>query len=68
MDSQNGERVEQRKETIKNGKKKWTDDEVQDLTELLQKKTCLWDIFSNKYFKREVKERAYKEWAEHFDY
>ena len=68
MDSQNGERVEQRKEAIKNGKKKWTDDEVQDLTELLQKKTCLWDIFSNKYLKREVKERAYKEWAEHFDY
>ena len=41
---------------------------IQDLTELLQKKTCLWDIFSNKYLKREVKERAYKEWAEHFDY
>ena len=35
MDSQSGETVEQTKETIKNGTKKWTDDEVQDLIELL---------------------------------
>ena len=68
IDLQNGETVEQTKETIKNGKKKWTDDEVQGLTELLQKKTCLWDIFLNEYTKREVEERACKEWAEHFDY
>ena len=45
MDSQRGETVKQTKETIKNGKKKWTDDEVQDLIELLQEKPCLWDIF-----------------------
>ena len=63
IDSQNGETVEQTKETVKNGKKKWTDDEVQDLTELLQKKTCLWDIFLNEYTKREVEKRACKEWA-----
>ena len=35
MDLQSGERVEQTKEAIKNGKKKWTDDEVQDLNQLL---------------------------------
>ena len=27
----------------------------------------MWDIFSNKYTKREVKERAYAELAKHFD-
>ena len=27
----------------------------------------MWDIFSNEYTKREVKERAYAELAEHFD-
>ena len=45
MDWQIGETVEQTKETIKNGKKKWTNDEVQDLIELLEEKPCLWDIF-----------------------
>ena len=60
---QNGETVEQTKETIENGHKKWTDDEVQDLNELLKEKPCLWDM----YTKWEVKERAYAELAEHFD-
>ena len=64
MDSLSGETVEQTKETIKNGKKKWTNDEVQDLFELLKEKPCLWDIFSNEYTKREVKERAYEESVE----
>ena len=45
MDSQIGETVEQTKGTIKNCKKKWTDNEVQDLIELLVDKPCLWDIF-----------------------
>ena len=67
MDSQRGETVEQTKETIKNGKKKWTDDKVQDLIELLEEKPCLWDIFSNEYTKREMKERAYAELAKHSD-
>ena len=67
MDSQNGETVEQTKETAKNGKKKWTNDEVQDLIQLLEEKPCLQDIFSNEYTKREVKERAYAELVEHFD-
>ena len=35
MDSQSRETVEQTKKTIKNSKKKWTDDEVQNLNELL---------------------------------
>ena len=66
-DSQSGETtVEQTKETIKNGKKKWTVDEVQDLIELLEEKPCLWNSFSNEYTKKEVKERAYRELAEHF--
>ena len=64
MDSLSGETVEQTKETIKNGKMKWTNDEVQDLFELLKEKPCLWDIFSNEYTKREVKERAYEESVE----
>ena len=67
MDLQNGETVEQTKETAKNGKKKWKDDEVQDLIQLLEEKPCLQDIFSNEYTKREVKERAYAELVEHFD-
>ena len=37
MDSQSGKTVEQTKETIKNGKKKWADDEFQDLIELLER-------------------------------
>ena len=52
MDSQSGETIEQTKKTIKNGKKKYTDVEVQDLIELLEEKPCLWDIFSNEYTKR----------------
>ena len=55
MDSQRGEKVE------------WTDDEVQDLIELLEEKPCLWDIFSNEYTKKDVKERVYVESAEHID-
>ena len=51
-DSQSEETVEQTKETIKNGKKKWADDKVQDLMELLEEKPCLWDFFSNEYIKR----------------
>ena len=58
MDSQSGETVEQTKETIKKGKKKWTGNEVQDLIELSEEKPCLCDIFSNEYTKKEVKERA----------
>ena len=68
MDSKSGETIEQTKEMIKNGKKKWTDDEVQDLTELLEEKLCLLDIFSNEYTERVVKERAYTELAKHFDF
>ena len=64
VDSLSGETVEQTKETIKNGKMKWTNDEVQDLFELLKEKPCLWDIFLNEYTKREVKERAYEESVE----
>ena len=58
MDSQSGETVEQTKENIKNGKKKWTDDEAQDLTELPEEKPWLWDNFANNSEKKEVKERA----------
>ena len=68
MDPQGGETVEQTKESIKNGKNKETDDEVQDLIELHEERPCLWDIFSNEYTKREEKERTYAELAEHFDF
>ena len=67
MHSQSRETVEQIKETIKNGKKKWTDDEFQGLIALLEEKRFLWDIFSNEYAKREVKERTQTELAEHSD-
>ena len=60
MDSQSGETVEQTKKNIKKGKKKWTDDEAQDLTELPEKKPWLWDNFANNSEKKEVKERACK--------
>ena len=36
------------------------------MIELLEVKPCLWDIFSNEYTKREVKERAYTVLAKHF--
>ena len=52
MDSQSGETVEQTKETIKNGKKKWVDDKVQDLMELLEEKPCLWDFFFERVHKK----------------
>ena len=58
MDSQSGETVEQTKENIKNSKKKWTDDEAQDLTELPEEKPWLWDNFANKSEKKEAKGRA----------
>ena len=45
MDSQSGEAVEETKETTENGKKKWTDDEVQELNELLEEKPCFCGIF-----------------------
>ena len=54
---QNGGTVEQTKKTIENGLKKWTDEEVQDLNELLEEKPCLWDMFSNEYTKREVNKK-----------
>ena len=59
MDSESGE-------TVENGEKKRTDDEVQDLIELLKEKPCLWNIFLNEYTKRQVKERVYAELVEHF--
>ena len=32
----------------------------------LEEHTCLWDIYSNDYTKRKVKENAFTELAEHF--
>ena len=55
MDSQSGETVEQTKKNIKKGKRKWTDDEAQDLTELPEEKPWLWDNFANKSEKKELK-------------
>ena len=40
MDLQSGETIDQTMEIIKNGKRKWTDDEVQVLIELLEEKLC----------------------------
>ena len=54
------------KENCQKGQEEMTDDEVQDLIELLEVKPCLWDIFSNEYTKREVKERAYTVLVKHF--
>ena len=48
-------------------KSKWTDDEAQVLIELLEEPTCLWDIYSNDYTKREQKKKAYTELAEDFE-
>ena len=52
-----------RKNEKKSDRTKWSDDEVNEFIELLEEWTCLWDIHS----KRELREKAYSEIAEHFD-
>ena len=46
--------------------KKWSD-EVQELIERLEERTCLWNIYDKEYTKRELKVKPYSELAEHFD-
>ena len=47
-------------------KQKWRDEDVLELIELFEERTCLWDIHSNEYAERTKKEKAYLEIAEHF--
>ena len=43
------------------GGRDWTYEEISLLTDMLEEKPCLWDVFDKEYTKRDVKEIAYTE-------
>lgn len=47
--------------------KDWTEEEINSLIELLENKSCLWDIYHKDYKKRDLKEIAYSEIATALD-
>lgn len=47
--------------------KDWTEEETNSLIELLENKSCLWDIYHKDYKKRDLKEIAYSEIATALD-
>ena len=47
--------------------RKWTDTEVDQLLELLEKNVCLWDVASKDYHVRNKRERAPDEMSETLD-
>ena len=47
--------------------RKWTDTEVDQLLELLEKNVCLWDVASKDYHVRNKRERALDEMSETLD-
>ena len=49
---------------IKAEKRKWTEEEVENLIDQYEAEPCLWDIFCNHYSKRDVKEKTISEIAE----
>ena len=49
---------------IKAEKRKWTEEEVENLIDQYEAEPCLWDIFCKDYSKRDVKEKAISEIAE----
>ena len=54
-----------RKRDGRTEKRKWADNKSHVLIELLEERTCLWDIYSNDYTKRDHEEKAYMELAEY---
>ena len=47
--------------------KDWTEEEINSLIELLENKSCLWDIYHKDFKKRDLKEIAYSEIATALD-
>ena len=47
--------------------KDWTEEDINSLIELLEKKSCLWDIYRKDFKKRNLKEIAYSEIATALD-
>ena len=56
-----------KKEKDSNVKTDWTDDEISLLTDMLEAKPCLWDVYRTDYTKRGIKEIAYTETATSLD-
>lgn len=55
-----------RKRDGRTEKRKWADNKSHVLIELLEERTCLWDIYSNDYEKRKKKENVCTELVEYF--
>ena len=51
----------------KRSDKKWQDGETEKLIDLYEENPCLWNIFHNRYQKRDVKERAMAAIADELD-
>ena len=49
---------------VKVEKRRWSDDEIENLIDLYESKPCLWDIFCKEYSKRDMKEKAMNEICE----
>ena len=60
-----GNQTTQRKR--KHPKATWTVDKINNLIDLLEERTCLWDIFSQTYHNREKKQIAYNEIGDALD-
>ena len=41
--------------------KRWSDHEVEQLIDLLEENSCLWDVSNKDYYLRKKRERAYKQ-------
>ena len=46
--------------------KRWSDQEVEQLIDLLEENFCLWDVSNIDYYLRKKRERAYKQIEEKF--
>ena len=49
------------RKTLANGTKRWSDHEVEQLIDLLEVNSCLWDVSNKDYYLRRKRERAYKQ-------
>ena len=44
--------------------RKWSEDEVDELIDMLEERVCLWDVFSKEYHNRNKREKAFEEMEE----
>ena len=58
------DKIRKKGENAKRNTKKWKEENVINLIELLEERSCLWDIYDKEYTKRDKREVAYKEIAE----